>query len=135
MKYEELAKVSAQYTVAHRELVRVLSDAIALADFDKVSKNNPDYQEAMLAFSQTRLNLIQGFLWYKYLHQVLVPRTDEAKKAAEDFNSKIETQRAPEATPEATPEVAAPAVDVPPAPEAVPAEPAQEEGKPCLKLL
>ncbi len=125
MTYKELAEISARYAVAHREMLSVLNDAITLANVNKASKHNEEIQEIMQAYSQTRLRLIDSILWFRYLHSTLVPRTDEARKAAKDYQEKLEeAEKKAKESGEAQPAV-----------EAAPAEPAQEDGKPCLKLL
>ena len=131
MKYEELAAVSARYTVAHREMISVINDAVGLAELDKASKNNDEVQEILSAYSQTRTRLIDSLLWFRYLHQTLVARTDEARKAAREYLEKLEqSKKAEEEKAAAGPE------EVPQVPEEpVKSDDAQEGGAPCLKLL
>ena len=127
MKYKDLAEVSAQYTVAHREIFKVLNDAVSLAELDKASKHSDEVQDILMTYSQVRLKLMEALLWYKQLHQSLVPRTDESKVAAAEYLEKLKAK-------EKSGEPSKP--EEPVAPEAsVEDGDKVQEGVPCLKLL
>ena len=126
MKYKDLAEVSAQYTVAHREIFKVLNDAVSLADLDKASKHSDEVQDILMTYSQVRLKLMEALLWYKQLHQSLVPRTDESKAAAIEYLEKLKEKEKNGEQPPKPEEPVAPEASV---------EGKVQEGVPCLKLL
>ncbi len=135
MKYKDLAEVSARYTVAHREAFKVLNDAVDLAELDKVSKHSDEIQDILMSYSQVRTKLMEALLWYKQLHQSLVPRTDESKVAAAEYLAKLkEKEKNGEQPPKpGDVDTSAAGQEVPPA---VPEEGEKvQEGVPCLKLL
>jgi hypothetical protein len=127
VKYKDLAEVSAQYTAAHREIFKVLNDAVSLAELDKASKHSDEVQDILMTYSQVRLKLMEALLWYKQLHQSLVPRTDESKVAAAEYIEKLKAKEK-NGEPPKPEEPVAPEADVEDGDKV-------QEGVPCLKLL
>ena len=90
MTRKELSELSGQYAVVHRRMFQIIGDMVELAKLEHASKHSPEVLEVLEAYQNTRIKLIEAMSWKNLLHQALMVRTEEGRKAMQDYMAAME---------------------------------------------